>query len=92
MVQYHDTVTSEHVIRTFATVTTPVLGVLENTLQYHDIVNFVQDSETEDPHFRDHLPRVIRLIAGFVQRCDTEKPTGLLSMLNLALFHYSVSH
>ena len=76
---------------TFATVTTPVLGVLVNTLQYHDIVNFVQDSETEDAHFRDHLPRAIRFIAGFVQRCDTEKPIGLLSMLNLELFHYSVS-
>ena len=29
--------------------TTPVLGVLVNTLQYHDTVEFVQDSETEDP-------------------------------------------
>ena len=38
-----------HIIRTFATVTTPVLGVLVNTLQYHDTVNFVHDSETEDP-------------------------------------------
>ena len=30
--------------------TTPVLCVLVNTLQYYDTVDFVQDSETEDPH------------------------------------------
>ena len=38
-----------HIIRTFATVTTPVLCMLVNTLQYHDTVDFVQDSETKDP-------------------------------------------
>ena len=38
-----------HFIRTFATVTTPVLGALVNTLQYHDTVDFEQASETEDP-------------------------------------------
>ena len=31
-----------HIIRTFATVTTPVLGVLVNTLQYLDTVDFMQ--------------------------------------------------
>ena len=30
--------------------TSLVLGVLVNMLQYHDTVDFVQDSETEDPH------------------------------------------
>ena len=39
-----------HIMRTFATVTTPVLGVLVNTLQYPDTGDFVQDSETEDLH------------------------------------------
>ena len=39
-----------HIFRTFATGTTPVLCVLVNTLQHHDTVDFVQDSETEDPH------------------------------------------
>ena len=48
--QYHDTATS----------TTPVLGVLVNTLQYHDTVNFVQDSETEDPQLVAELWRVGR--------------------------------
>ena len=38
-----------HNIRTFATVTTPVPCVFVNTLQYHDTVDFAQDSETEDP-------------------------------------------
>ena len=38
-----------HVVWSFATVTTPVLGVLVNTLQYLDTVDFVQDLETEDP-------------------------------------------
>ena len=38
-----------HSVRTFATVTTPVLGVLVNTLQYLNTVDFVQNSETEDP-------------------------------------------
>ena len=38
-----------HFIRTFATVTTHVLGVLVNTLQYLDTVDVVQDLETEDP-------------------------------------------
>ena len=38
-----------HIIRIFATVTIPVLCVLVNTLQCHDTVDFVQDSETEDP-------------------------------------------
>ena len=48
--QSHDTVTFGCILfGTFATVTTPVLGVLVNTLQYHDTVDFVQDSETEDP-------------------------------------------
>ena len=42
-----------HIIQIFATVITPVLGVLVNTLLYHDTVNFVQDSETEDPQ-ADH--------------------------------------
>ena len=37
------------IIRTFATVTIPVLCVLVNTLQYHDTVDLVQDSEKEDP-------------------------------------------
>ena len=37
------------IIWTFATVTSFVLCVLVNTLQYHDIVDIVQDSETEDP-------------------------------------------
>ena len=41
-----------HIIQIFATVITLVLGVLVNTLQYHDTVNFVQDSKTEDPHQR----------------------------------------
>ena len=40
--------------------TTPVLGVLENTLQYDDIVNFVQDAETEDPQLVAELWRVGR--------------------------------
>ena len=35
---------------------------------------------------------LIRWISGFVQRCDTEKPTGLLSMLNLELFGQSLNH
>ena len=39
----------EQIIRTFATVTIPVLCVLVNTSQCHDAVDFVQDSETEDP-------------------------------------------
>ena len=30
--------------------TIPVLCVLVNTLQYHDTVDLVQDSEKEDPH------------------------------------------
>ena len=34
---------------TFATVTIFVLCVLIDTLQYHDTVEFAQDSETEDP-------------------------------------------
>ena len=38
--------------------TTPVLGVLVNTLQYHDIVNFVQDAETEDPHEASERRRI----------------------------------
>ena len=37
------------IIRTLATVTTPFQCVLENTLRYHDTVDFVQDPETEDP-------------------------------------------
>ena len=49
-----------HIIRTFATVTTPVLGVLVHTLQYHDIVNFVQDSETQDSQLVAELWRVGR--------------------------------
>ena len=35
---------------------------------------------------------LIRLIAGFVQRCDTEKPIGLLSILNVDLFGQSLNH
>ena len=46
------------ILRTFATVTTLVLGVLVNTLQYHDTVDFVQDSETEDPQLVAELSRV----------------------------------
>ena len=38
------------IIRTFATVTMFVKCVLANTLEYHDTVDLVQDSETEDPH------------------------------------------
>ena len=38
-----------HIIQIFATVTIPVLVALANTLQSHDTVDFVQDSETEDP-------------------------------------------
>ena len=38
------------IIRTFATVTIFVQCVLANTLQYHDTVDFVQDSKTPDPH------------------------------------------
>ena len=45
-----------HTILIFAIVITPVLGVLVNTLQYYDTVNFVQDSETEDPHDRSTPP------------------------------------
>ena len=37
---------------TFAIVTIFVQCVLVNTLQYHDTVDFVQYSETEDPHMR----------------------------------------
>ena len=37
------------IVRTFATVTIFVQCVLVNTLQYHDTVDLVQDSETEDP-------------------------------------------
>ena len=37
------------IIRTFAIVTIFVQCVLVHTLQYHDTVDFVQDSETEDP-------------------------------------------
>ena len=35
----------------FATHDNFVLCVLVNTLQYHDAVDFVKDSETEDPQF-----------------------------------------
>ena len=38
--------------------TTPVLGVLVNTLQYHHIVNFVQDAEMEDPHEASERRRI----------------------------------
>ena len=48
-----------HTIST-ATVTTPVLGVLVNTLQYHDTVDFVQDTETENPQLVAELWRVGR--------------------------------
>ena len=38
------------IICTFATATTlSCVCVLVNTLQYHDTVGFVKDSETEDP-------------------------------------------
>ena len=40
--------------------TTPVLGVLVNTLQYPDTVDFVQDSETEDPQLEAEPERVGR--------------------------------
>ena len=45
------------IIRTFATVTTFVLCVWVNTYQHRDTVDFVQDSETEDPHcfWTNHL-------------------------------------
>ena len=38
-----------HIFRTCATVTIFILCVLVNTLQYHDTVDFAQDSETENP-------------------------------------------
>ena len=38
-----------HISQVFATVTIPVLVALANTLQSHDTVDYVQDSETEDP-------------------------------------------
>ena len=44
--------------------TTPVLGVLVNTLQYLDTVDFVQDLETEDP----------QLVAEQWERVDVDPP------------------
>ena len=38
-----------HISQIFETVTIPVLVALANTLQSHDTVDYVQDSETEDP-------------------------------------------
>ena len=38
------------IIRTFAALAIFVQCVFVNTLQYHDTVDFVWDTETEDPH------------------------------------------
>ena len=40
--------------------------MLVNTLQYHDTVDFVQDSETEDPH-KGALLRMRRRRQGFYE-------------------------
>ena len=68
-----------HVIRTFATVTTTVLGVLVNTLQYHDTVDFVQDSETEDPQFGSGAGAWIETMASQWDRVD-DGPTPQFSV------------
>ena len=56
------------IIRTFANVTIFVQCVLVNTLQYHHTVDFVQDSETEDPQWSSvlghHVPTSLPFIAG----------------------------
>ena len=47
------------IIRTFATLTNLCSVCAGNTLHYHDTVDFVQDSETEDPQDDDSLSKVV---------------------------------